>query len=397
MQTLKYIYCAIKREILIITKDVNIISVILIVPLFYAFFYSSVYINKIENKLPVAILDNDNSINSQKLITDLNAHQMINITQKVNNYDEGKQLLEKNDVAGFIIIDKGFEENIKLMKGTKIKVYLNTTRFLVSNDINKAVTEVVLERAVEYRREYYKNQGYSIQQANQLVDPVRLDMRPLFNITESYGDFILPGLLALIIHQTLLIGLAESVAREREEKTLSSLFSTAGNKTYIALFGKTAFYFVLFAAYSFFFYAVNFYLFKLNLNGNMYLLSFITILYIASVMFLSVFISSFFERKIIALQVFAFTSIPLFLISGYSYPMQAIPWGMQVISNLLPSTAYLSAQVRLTQMGASFTEILPEILKLLLFTLIGFIGAYYRLNVIKKTELVVEKVKNIEL
>ncbi len=390
MQTLKYIYCAIKREILIITKDVNIISVILLAPIFYAFFYSSVYINKIENKLPVAILDNDNTINSNKLITDLNAHQMINITQKVTSYDEGKELLEKNKVFGFIIVDKGFEENIKLMKGTKIKVYLNTTRFLVSNDINKAVTEVVLNKAIEYRGEYYKNQGYSIQQANQLVDPVRLDMRPLYNTTESYGDFILPGLLALIIHQTLLIGLAESVAREREEKTFTSLFSTAGNKTIIALLGKTSFYFVLFAAYSFFFYAVNFYIFKLNLNGSMYLLALLTLFYITSVIFLSVFIASFFERKIIALQVFAFTSIPLFLISGYSYPMQAIPWGMQLISNLLPSTAYLSAQIRLTQMNANFIEILPEVLKLILFTIIGFIGAYYRLNIIKKSELEVK-------
>ncbi len=220
MQKLKFIYKAIKREILVITHDVNIISVILIAPLFYAFFYSTVYINKVENKLPVAILDYDNSITSQKLITDLNAHQMINIVEKPLDYETGKKLLEKNDVQCLIIITKGFESDIKQMKGTKVKVYLNTTRFLVSNDINKAVTEVILEKAIEYRKEFFKNQGYSIEQSEQLVDPVRLDMRPLYNTTESYGDFILPGLLALIIHQTLLIGLAESVAKEREEKTL---------------------------------------------------------------------------------------------------------------------------------------------------------------------------------
>ncbi len=378
MQKLKFIYKAIKREILVITHDVNIILVILIAPLFYAFFYSTVYINKVENKLPVAILDYDNSITSQKLITDLNAHQMINIVEKPLDYETGKKLLEKNDVQCLIIITKGFESDIKQMKGTKVKVYLNTTRFLVSNDINKAVTEVILEKAIEYRKEFFKNQGYSIEQSEQLVDPVRLDMRPLYNTTESYGDFILPGLLALIIHQTLLIGLAESVAKEREEKTLKELFVTAGNRPLIALLGKIAFYFFLFAAYSFFFYTVNFKLFSLNLNGNMTLLAFITFLYILAVLFLSVFIASFFERKIISLQVFAFTSIPLFLISGYSYPMQAIPWGMQFISNLLPSTAYLTAQVRLTQMSASFTEILPEIIKLSIFVVVGFLAASYR-------------------
>jgi ABC-2 type transport system permease protein len=378
MQKLKYIYEAIKREILVITNDVNIISVILLAPLFYAFFYSTVYINKVENELPVGIVDYDNSINSQKLITDLNAHQMINIIYKPLDYEEGKKLLEKNKIQGLIIIPKGFESDIKQMKGTKVKVYLNTTRFLVSNDINKAVTEVVLNKSIEYRKEFYKNQGYSIEQATELSDPVRLDMRPLYNTTESYGDFMLPGLLALILHQTLLIGLAESVAKEREQNTLKELFATAGNRPLIALLGKTAFYFFLFAAYSFFFYSVNFKLFKLNLNGDMNLLAFITLLYILAVLFLSVFIATFFERKIISLQVFAFTSIPLFLISGYSYPMQAIPWGMQLVSNLLPSTAYLSAMVRLTQMSASFNEILPEIIKLLIFVTVGFLAASYR-------------------
>ncbi len=378
MQKLNYIYNAIKREILVITHDVNIISVILMAPLFYAFFYSTVYINKVESKLPVAILDYDNSIASQKLITDLNAHQMINIENKVLDYESGKKLLEQNEVQGLIIISKGFESDIKQMKGTKIKVYLNTTRFLVSNDINKAVTEVILDKAIEYRKEFYKNQGYSIEQSKELVDPVRFDMRPLYNTTESYGDFILPGLLALILHQTLLIGLAESVAKEREEKTLKELFATAGNRPLIALLGKTAFYFFLFAAYSFFFYSVNFKLFNLSLNGDMNLLALITLLYILAVLFLSVFIATFFERKIISLQVFAFTSIPLFLISGYSYPSQAIPWGMQFVSNLLPSTAYLSAQVRLTQMSASFSEILPEIIKLSIFVVVGFLASSYR-------------------
>jgi len=121
MQKLKYIYEAIKREILVITNDVNIISVILLAPLFYAFFYSTVYINKVENELPVGIVDYDNSINSQKLITDLNAHQMINIIYKPLDYEEGKKLLEKNKIQGLIIIPKGFESDIKQMKGTKVR------------------------------------------------------------------------------------------------------------------------------------------------------------------------------------------------------------------------------------------------------------------------------------
>ena len=351
---------------------------------FTRFFYSTVYINKVENKLPVAIVDYDNTITSQKLSSDLNVHQMIDIVQHLPSYEEAKELLERNKIQGFIVIDKGFENDLKQIKGTKIKVYLNTTRFLVSNDINKAINEVIGAKAVEYRKNYYRTQGYSYEHSKQLSEPVQLDMRPLYNTTESYGDFMLPGLLALILHQTLLIGLAESIAKEREYNILHQLYAVSNNNTFAALIGKISFYFILFCAYATFFYIVNFNLFAINLIGSIPLLIFLTLLYLLAIIFMSVFIASFFKRKILSLQVFAFTSIPFLLISGYSYPSSAFLEPMNIIGNLLPSTPYLTAQIRLTQMGANFNEILPEIIHLVIFVVIGFFAAYYRMNFLFK-------------
>lgn len=380
MEEIKKVFDVIKREILNITHDVNITSVILLAPLFYAFFYSSVYINKIETEIPIGVVDYDNSNSSQKLCTDINFNQIVEVAARTTSYEEAKLMLEHSEIQGFIVIPKGFEADLKQYKGTKIKLFLNTTRFLVSNDLNKAINEVIFQKALEYRQAFYKKQGYSLEQATELSDPVQLDMRPLYNTTESYGDFILPGLLALILHQTLLIGLAESIAKEREENSIKEWYKTAGYSTYTAIIGKTAFYFVLFCAYAFFFYTVNYSMFSLNIVGSYNVLAFLTILYILAVIFMSVFIASFFERKIISLQVFAFTSIPFFLISGYSYPLQAMPVWMQILSSLLPSTIYLNAQVRLTQMGASVTQILPEIIQLFIFVVISFFAAFFRMK-----------------
>ncbi|MFH0733820.1 MAG: ABC transporter permease [bacterium] len=379
MEKVKGIFAVIKREIKIITSDVNIKSVLLFAPLFYAFFYSTVYINKVEDKLPIAIVDYDNTSTSQKLSTDLNAHQMIDVIEHLPSYEEAKEQLERNKIQGFIVISKGFESDLKQIKGTKIKVYLNTSRFLVSNDINKAVNEVIGAKAVEYRKNYYRSQGYSYEQSKQLSEPIQLDMRPLYNTTESYGDFMLPGLLALILHQTLLIGLAESIAKEREYNLLHQLYAVANNNAFAALIGKISFYFVLFCAYAAFFYIVNFDLFSLTLVGSTWLLIFITLLYLLAIIFMAVFIASFFKRKILSLQVFAFTSIPFFLISGYSFPSSAFLNPINIIANLLPSTPYLHAQIRLTQMGANFNQILTEIIQLVIFVVVGFFASYFRM------------------
>ena len=56
------------RELRLVSKDINIISVILIAPLFYSFFYGSIYYNKMETNVEISVLDLDNSSTSHKII-----------------------------------------------------------------------------------------------------------------------------------------------------------------------------------------------------------------------------------------------------------------------------------------------------------------------------------------
>ncbi len=78
-----------------------------------------------------------------------------------------------------------------------------------------------------------------------------LEIKPMFNTTETYGDFLIPALLALILQQTLLMSIAETFAKERETKTLGTLFILSNKSIWGLMNGKSTFYFILFAAYSF--------------------------------------------------------------------------------------------------------------------------------------------------
>jgi ABC-2 type transport system permease protein len=78
------------------------------------------------------------------------------------------------------------------------------------------------------------------------------------------------------------------------------------------------------------------------------------------------------KKKIVALQLFAFTSYPIFLISGYSFPIESMPLGIRWIANLIPSTPYLTAFTRITQMGAGWHQILPELIHISLLLIFFF-------------------------
>jgi len=381
MKSIKEIFL---REIRFIIHDKNLISILLIAPIFYAFFYSSIYMNKTENDVAIIIVDNDNSTLSKKINRLIDAHQLISVYKTSHDFSEAKADLLNNRAQAILFIPSNFEAELKQGKGGYVKLLINTTKFLISNDINKAVNEVIGGLNYEIRLKYFLTNGYSVEQSKNLIEPLKTVISPLFNFTESYGDFLIPGVLLLILHQTLLIGLSESIAKERENSSLMDLYYLSNKSISSLIIGKGFFYGIIYTSYALFFFSIVISVFKININGSAIALLLSTLLMITSVIFLSIFISSFFERKIIAIQYLTLSSYPIFLISGYSFPLDSMPMIIKIIAWLIPFTPYSQAAIRIIQMGASFHHVTLELIHLILLSILYFSAAYFRINYLLK-------------
>jgi ABC-2 type transport system permease protein len=254
-----------------------------------------------------------------------------------------------------------------------------TSRFLISNDMNKAVSEVAGTFGAGIRLKYFQAQGYSFEQSKEMIEPIKCELRSLFNPNETYGDFFLPGFLALVLQQTLLIGFAETIARERKSNSFHELYKVSGKSITAIILGKGLFYLFLFCSYALFFYTAVFKIFRLGVSGDALALSLLTVLFISSVISICFLIASFFKEKIMALQIFAFTSIPIFLVSGYPWPFKAMPPFMVTIAQAIPSTPYLNAMQRIALMGAGFNDVIPEILQLFVLLLLSITVLWFRI------------------
>ncbi len=376
----KNIFNIFQRELSVVLKDRDVFMIIIIAPIFYAFVYTSLYYYKTEEKVPVAVVDMDRSEFSEMFTRRMNASRMLDAVLVTGDMNEAKSMMASMKIHGIVYIPHNSSVNLKSKESVTLTVYLNTTRFLVSNDINKAVNEVASSFNEETRKVCLQSMGYNSREAESLTEPVRSDIRPMFNTPETYGDYLIPGLLALILHQTLLIGLSECIAREREYKTTREIKAAAGNSAAAALAGKSLFYFLMYTGYSLFFFTVIFSVFKINLLGSAPALILTTALMILSSIFLAVFVSSFFKRKFAALIITAFTSYPLFFISGYVFPSYALPVPLQYLSKIFAITPYLSAFNRITQSGAGFGNVGGEIISLSVITLVMSALAWLRIK-----------------
>ena len=80
-----------RREAEIIRRDSDIFMIILVAPLFYAFFYGAVYLEKGESDVPVAIVDCDRSPLSCELARRIDAHQLVKVVEATGDHGDSRK------------------------------------------------------------------------------------------------------------------------------------------------------------------------------------------------------------------------------------------------------------------------------------------------------------------
>ncbi len=352
------------RELKLISGDGSIILTIFIAPLLYMLLLGSIYKKKDIVEVPLTVIDMDQTSLSRMFIRFIDATQKVKVNKRAINMEEGLREVEKMNAFGLIFIPKGFEKRINLMEGANVSLLLNNTRFLMSNEINKTVNRVALEMGAGIRIKYFAEQGVQPQLAREMVMPLEPNVHFVYNIFNNYGFFLIPGLLLLIMQQTLFIGLGESVSLEREEGKLSGWLSS-DHGILTAILGKNLFYLFLYLAYFLLMFVAVFPYFHIqNIGGFLPVFS-LVLLFITAIILFTNLIASFFKKEIFYMEVIAFTTYPIFLITGYSWPDYALPVFHKYVAMLLPTTPFFRSVIKVTQEGSSFQYISKDLILLL--------------------------------
>lgn len=383
----RVIWKLLKKEAELVLNDHSVLLVLLVAPLLYFILIGSTYMNKDEEKVNVGIVDLDQTKSSKAFLNKLNATQKIAITKSYTNLSEAKNGLNLFDIQGVIMIPNDFEKKIKKNESAPIGLILNNTKFLSSNDINKTVNQVALAYALEARQKFFESKGINPSFAKQKANPITLQINAVYNPTNNYGDFLLPALLILILHQTLLIGLSESIASDREKGVMHLNFKESKHNFFNYIFGKTGFYLLLYSAYMLFTYLVVFPFFNLPIKGSFFTLLSVSVLFFFTTIVYGWFFSSFFKSQARAMEVMAFTSYPVFLITGITWSVSEMPLFLQGISNLIPLKPFFIFLKKIAIMGVDSHFYYPEIIQLLILLFIGYVAAFLRFHYLQKQKV----------
>lgn len=382
-----------KSELELIFQDKSILLTCVMAPLFYAFFVGSIYKEKDVMNIPIVIVDFDHSQLSRQIGQLVDSNEKVKIYSSLSNMEEALFLFNTLKVQGILIIPDGFERNTMNLEGSTVELILNNTKFLTSNDINKGVQQVMLTVSAGVRMNYLISSRVPQNLAIEQAQPIMPVIKPIFNATNNYGDFLLPILLVLIIQQTLIIGFGQSVLHEFVHfKTLSDKGVSFFTFTKI-MTAKSLYYLVLYASLFFMFYKVIFPYYHLEFQGSEFLHFGLSSLFIIAVMLYTILLGTFFKTSIGWTEIMAFSTYPLFLVSGYSWPIETMPKALQIFTNLLPSTPYFTLFNKLSMQGANLINIKSEVIHLLALVLLACLLILLRFQYIHKKRV---KEKSLE-
>lgn len=323
----------------------------------YSLFYPLAYRHQVAIDLPLVVVDQDHSPMSRSLLRKLDAVHALYLVGVVGSMDQARELVERGKTEAVLLVPADFERDI--LRGGQGRLAL------VGNGAVLGRASVVMQGAAKAITAFGQEVALSQAQFAGIPagPPLQLVERPLFNTAEGYGSSIVPGVAALIVQQTLLVGVAVMAAtrRERHGKLRLSRPGLSGIAAAFMVIGMLSL--LYFSGFVFWFQ-------DYPRAGNLIGLMLAGVLFIAAVVSFALFFGSFFRTRERAFQLITVTSLPLFFLSNLSWPVEATPEILVRIAQMLPSTPGINAMVKLNQMGARLPEVSAELINLAILTLL---------------------------
>jgi len=371
-----------------IKNDKAVISIFFSVAIIILVVYTYIYSNQVVKEVPVAVVNQDASKMSRDYTAMLNATEGTKVISIYTDLQEAKVAYYSRKVEGIVIIPKDFEQNIRSGKQTNITTFSDASNMIFYKNVlgDVSVINGYYSAGIAIKRQMAK--GISFDQAKQNYTPIQAISTSLFNTSAGYATYIIPMLTALIVQLVLLMGIGILGGSRREDKSLHKNFPRLLHKggTIPVLLAKACLYTAIFIVIIPIQIGIVYTLFSIPVRSSLFAVYLFLVPYIFSVVFLGIAISSFFKRREDSILFLVLLSIPSLMLSGLSFPKEGFSGIYQLLSTIIPSTPGITGFVKLTQMEASFMQVLNEWNHLWLLAFLYFIIASIALKIKSKNE-----------
>lgn len=321
---------------------------------------SLVYINGSIVNLPVAVVDLDHSTSSRDLIRSLSTSAKVKIVSYDNSLD-AYQDINNRKIFALITIPRNYEK--RLFKGESIVIpaYGDASSRLANGQIQQDLKSIYQQVLANYNTNLMRNSGFTPEQISIVLSPIKTQTDPLFNPGISFAAITFPGLLVMLLQHSLLI------ASTRTNIALNML--PQGKPPKIIFLGSLSALVPIWLFLSIILFGLWPWILGYRQLATIPQILCMTFPFLLAVIGFSKLLTECLRKIEMIYLTLAFVTTPVFYLSGTVWPIEAMPYWVQLIGKLLPSTWAVNMIASVNQMGLSVSDNLFNMFMLLVLGL----------------------------
>jgi len=352
-----------QKEFIQIIRDSRSLAMAIAIPVLLLILFGTALTLDVDN-VRLVIWDQDKSKESRDLILNFANSRYFKIVGYCDNYAQLQERIDKSEAMMAMTIPVDYSKLILANRSAPVQLFVD------GSDSSTATIAVSYAAAI--------TSTYNARLTTQTLSrfginpPAGLDMesRVWFNADLKSRNFIIPGLIAVIMSIIAALLTSLTITREWERGTMEQLISTPVKSSELIL-GKFLPYFAIGFLDLLIAIAMAQFIYHIPLRGSLTLLILLSAIFLTGAMSLGIFISTAAKNQLMASQMAILTTfLPAFLLSGFAYAIYNMPKAIQLITYVVPARYFITILKGIYLKGIGIRELWLDVLFLIIFSLV---------------------------
>ena len=345
-----------RKEMLHIRRNRGVLVVTVMMPVMQMMLFG--FIDQTVHDVATVIVDQDRTVHSRELMDRLRATKTFEIKQITSNPRAAREEIIAGHANVGVVIPPDYHNLRTRGQPAKILVLIDGSDSTVSAGALAAVNGLVAQENINVL-------------AHDARGGMPLAAQPiiLFNPEGRTANYIIPGLVAILMQMIAIFLASGSIVREREKGTMEQLMVTPVNPLALML-GKVAPYLVLGLGETALILSIMRWGFSVPIQGSLVFLFGIMVVYLAALLAFGLFISTRAKTEMEAMQTAQMLVLPSVFLSGYIFPIKGMPIVLQIISQILPATHMVAVMRGIVLRDAGPAELAVHVAALMAFAVV---------------------------
>jgi ABC-2 type transport system permease protein len=362
----------IRKEFIQIQRDPRTLVLLLVIPIMQLGLLGYAATNDVRN-VPMAVFDQDRGPAARALLDAYRAADYFSIAYDVGSEEELRMLVDQGKARAAMIIPSGFSERLQGKGPAQVAFYLDGSDPTVASTSLAAAQMIGQAHGAEIAADFLTRRG----QSSVMNLPLEVRTQVWYNPDLISAHFMIPGVIGMILYALTSILTATAVVRERERGTIEQLIVTP-IRPWELMVGKMVPYVILAVINTLEVLALGHWWFGVPIRGSLWLILALSGLFLLTSLGIGLLASTFANTQQEAMLMVWMTMLPGIFLSGFFFPLEAMPKALQWISLLMPLRYYLVIIRSLMLKNVGVEVLSGEIIALVIFGLVLMIAASFR-------------------